>query len=193
MAIGDLYQLIDRQDLLGQEVINRYHYVNVSLGGNANDLADAYIQDVLPSVLATQRSGLEHKTIEVINLDDLTDFHTETLVGATGTYPTGEGQLPFVTLSMKLVRSTRAIRNGRKAISGISEEFTNASGLDPAVQPLVDALAVAMGATIAAPLSAAGFEPTILGEPNDNRPTEIRVPVAGVVFGRIGTQNSRKE
>lgn len=192
MAVNDLYMLLDKQDFNGQEFINCYHYLNVDSDGSAEDLADAFAQDVLPSILPVQRPSLVHQLIEVINLDDPSDFHTLAVVGGAGTYPTGSGQQSFVSLAYKWLRTTRAIRNGRKAIGGIGEDITTVNGVNPADQAIVDAVAAAMGLTIDAPLGAAQFAPYLRGLPNLNRPEEIRTPIAGVVFSHIGTQNSRK-
>ena len=193
MAVGDVYELTDHQTYLSQEVANRYHFRNVGVSGTAEDCALAYVTDILPSLLPLQDDLLEHVRISVINYDDPTDYHEEALVGSEGTSALGGDALPsFVAFRLRILRSSREIRNGSKRYAGLNEGQVNQNTLVAGEVVKLETLASALEQQITAPLGGT-FSLVLYGHITPNRPAPIVVPVAGVqALSGVTTQNSRK-
>jgi len=113
------YVLTDFQSCLGQEVINTWAYESFDSTATATELA-ALFQDTRVADLQTiQSDQLTHSSVQVFNLDDLTDFATSIAVNS-GTL-TGNCMPPFVCYAFRFIRATRETRHGHKRIAGVAE------------------------------------------------------------------------
>lgn len=193
MAAGDVFQLKDKQLVFAQEAMNVYYYEAGAGDSTAEDVALTWIADVLPSILDVQTSNVTHLSVEVINLDNVGDFHEE-VFGTPVPGVIGSDPMPsYVAWAFKFNRSDRTVRNGRKAIAGVAENAT--SGNNPTASALTDleTAADAMGATLEL-TSGAFIDPVIYGKPTpppSSLPLRV-VDVASVTFNRLSTQNTRK-
>lgn len=130
-AEGDLIQINDFQDYLGQEVLNTYYY-RLTLGGASlvtpyTVLASSFANEVDLYLVKMQSALLSHVLIEVRNLSNGLDIYSvpnsyNGLVSATITTTCPS----YVALNFKLVRESLATRNGSKRIGGLAE--TSVSG-----------------------------------------------------------------
>lgn len=193
MSVGDVYQVLDKQTYGSQDVLNVYYYQSNSDNLTAEDIATLFGDTVISQVILIQTTVMQHEAIEVINLDDPTDFFEEILSPATaGTI--GSASMPsYVSWTFKLVRSNRTVRNGRKAICGVAESATaNNVPEASAVEELEDTADV-----FAALLDDGGGNtatPVIYGKPTpapSSLPLRI-VPISGGEFTHISSQNTRK-
>lgn len=123
MALGDVFQVKDHQLWNNSvECLNVYYYRQVSGDNGAAMLANSFEGTMLPQIVDVQHSAVTHTAIEVINLDDPSDYAVNALTTANqGTLTTGETMPAFVTWSIRLNRTTRAVHHGWKRIVGVPE------------------------------------------------------------------------
>lgn len=192
MAIGELYELIDKQFFLGQEVRNVYHYVNRRESGSAQALAEAWAAQVLPSLLNCQHPSLEHYEIECINLDDDNDFGAHG-ISAVGDNPIpGEAMPSFVAARVKLIRGSRSVRNGAKRIAGPNEGGVSGNLLTADYLADVQAFADELVNPVIS-VQAGEWDLVIFGRPTPNRPSRVLVDVIDASAQiQVSTQNTRK-
>ena len=193
MAVGDVYQIKDKQLVFSQEALNVYYYQALDDGLDAESVATAFSNQIVSQVILIQTSTVSHIGIEVINLNDPLDFFEETFsIPTPGTIPS-DPMPSYVSWTFKFNRSSRIIRNGRKAIAGVAESAT--SGNNPTATALVELedTADAMGADLVVG-TLGSCQPVIYGLPTpppSSLPLRV-VPVASVAFSHLSTQNTRK-
>jgi len=139
MSIGEVFEVIDRQVLFGQEVLNVYFYkqiaayVDTSSTTRSETLGKAFIAQLQPSVVACQHSTLTHTGIEVRSLWDLADGWdtSQSVIGGFAAAP--QDDLPsFNAIGFELPSLGRAVRDGAKRIAGVIESGQVDGGLsDP--------------------------------------------------------------
>lgn len=163
MAIGDVYELVDHQTFQGKEVLNVYYYRNVNLLDTADNLAQYYIDQVLPLMLPLQISDLVHTSVSARNLFNDADV-AEIPISEAGTGATGEaeGMPAFNAYTFTLYGAGSTTRPGGKRVSGMWE----GGNVDGAiVAGLVTALAALADGFVAALLDDADamrFQPVIV-------------------------------
>lgn len=193
MAVGDISRLTINQSLLGQQVLNVFWYRLSQLGTGGNDAAeliDTFATDVWGDVVAIQNGQVETTLYEAVNFNDLTDFASLTS-NATGSR-TGDVLPVFTSWTFQLKRAALTLRNGRKAVAGVSESDQADGQPTAGIQGLLNDAAASMAADL---VSADGalWEPVIVRKPTVPLPTiPTFVRLNGVEFKRISTQNSRK-
>lgn len=190
MAPGDIYQILDKQTLLGQEVLNVYYYKSDGGSGlQAEDLGDAFIDQMLPDIVAMQSNELVHTEIQVNCVTNLDDFHIHPLVtGNIGEFTQSVND-PFGAYGFELIRSTRATRNGSKRIGGVPDTVVTDGVISSGAITLADTLATTMGGNLIA--GGADFTPQIRHKKRTD--TEFTYfDAAGAIYKRYTTQNTRK-
>jgi len=120
MALADIYQLIHNQSYLGQAIQNVYFYRREDAGSDHADLLDAWVADVMPSVMAIQDPKIITDTVVAKNLENFSDFG-ETIVDDPGTYDAGQILPIFNAIGYTLRSANRLVRPGSKRITGINE------------------------------------------------------------------------
>lgn len=96
----------------GTKYRNVYYYSRVGGVGDAQVLAQAFDNDVVPDIAAILHTSMTIDTTEVINLEDTEDFWTTTPSEA-GDYA-GTAAPNFIAVGFRIFRSDRAFRNGAK-------------------------------------------------------------------------------
>nr|CRY96623.1 hypothetical protein [uncultured prokaryote] len=193
MADGAIYMLLDKQRYLGQELLNCYYYAQANGTGNAEEFAETFVDVVIPAMLPLQSEGLEHLAIEVINVDDPSDFFELVLSPVISGLVEDAGMPSYVAWAFKLVRASRVVRNGRKAIAGVTEAQTANNHPTGAALVLLDALADVLGAVLVG-TGTDEYQPVIYGKPTpapSSLPLRV-VNVANAAFNHLSTQNTRK-
>lgn len=192
MSLGDIYELTHDQRLLGQQVINRYHFENTDIAGDAEDLAEAFNLDVLPFVQAAQHQDVTYVRLVIVNYDDPTDFVEFDLTGQGGGRTTSPVMPSHICGQLVLRRSSREIRNGFKRYAGVTEADVTANSLTQAYQDLLSDIATALINPIDN-IAGAIFRLRLYGGVTQNRAAPIVVPIASIsVDATVTTQNSRK-
>jgi len=189
------YEILDGQELFGQDVLNVYYYKQVlGSGGTAADLKAAYQGYMYPVLQAVQSVGLAHVAIAVRNLDDPTDFVIELVFPQVLGTVTGDSMPPFVAWAFRMNRTQLNVRNGWKRIGGVPEAGQNGGIPIAGYTPLLDDVAVTMGANLVS--AGVTFEPRIMRKTVTPGPPKITTytdfPMGTVQFTSISTQNTRK-
>ena len=167
-----IFQIIHKQTYLGQQIRNVYWYDDSPQPGDAADLADTFNTNVIPSIRDVQNDALTHIELEVNNVDDLTDFTIFDLGGIAGTV-TGTGAPPFIATQIKLVRATRAVRNGFKRYAGVAAGLVDEDDIvGTTVYTALQTLATVLQSSLASALPAQ-YDPVIVRRTVD--------PATGVV------------
>ena len=114
----------------GERVRNIFHYVQDDAFGpvDAEDVADAFDTQVLTPLLVATTDDLTYGSIIVEQVNDTTNFFTKpkAVTGASSQEP-----LPtFNTVSIRLNRDDRLLRNGRKSFAGAHVEQVDGSTLN---------------------------------------------------------------
>lgn len=151
MANLDVYQVVDKSLLDGQECLNVFFYQarNVLGAPDAIDMADAYEGQLLPAVLGIQTSDVLHTEIRVTNLFNPSDVHVRA-ISEPGLLSGADDKLPiFSAVGFRLVGDNGAVRNGSKRFVGVTEP-TQTDGVITQAGYLaaLDALATAISETL---------------------------------------------
>ena len=113
MAFSDWYEIIDTQSTSGQIVLNVYHVQKLSPAFGANDVLSAYIDTVVPQVLAVQPISLSHDSFSARSLSEPTDFAASTISPNIGTL-SGVALSTFTAATIQFNRLRTDMKNGQK-------------------------------------------------------------------------------
>lgn len=187
MAVGDVYELVLEYTALGQEMLNRFYYIQNLSTTDLDDLIDLFESQVLNTIQDITSSASNYLKIRVRDVLTGGEEAEKVLSGITGNR-SALAMPPFVTFSYELVNEVAGRRNGRKAFGVISEADTADGIPDATFLPTLQATATAL----AAPLGLLGVENW---KPVLYRSSLLGASVAFVTdaaFKRVSTQNSRK-
>lgn len=196
-ALGDLIQLVDRQEYLEQVVLNVYYYRITSLTGLSDPylptLNDWWEETVLPPILAVQSGNLGHMAREWRNMTNGTDLFIQSDAIFGDEAGSGNNLPSYVSWGFMLQRESLVTRNGYKRIAGLVESMVEGNQPDSGTVALLDNVADVLAQDIVVGLATVA-EPIIVKRP-------IVAPVAsydyssigGASFRGLGTQNTRKK
>ncbi len=144
MGLSDFWQLKDNQLFDGQPILNVYQVKRILGGATATMVAQAFLDHVLAvDMVAVQPDGVTRTTVEVANLQTVTDF----AVLDSSAFPGGVagGELPgFNAASIQFNRTRTDMKNGQKRlVAGTETEMTEGTWL-PAFVTLLQAVAAAI-------------------------------------------------
>lgn len=124
----NVYELVDEYTALGQEMKNVYFYqIGSALSFNAQDLAEDWVANVLPSIRAAQPPAAVHTRVATRNLFDAAETG-EVLHSLAGTGDFNDPMPPFNAAAFTLARSNSSTRSGKKRIYAGGEN-NQASGV----------------------------------------------------------------
>lgn len=197
ISTGDLLQIIDKQVYLGEELMNVYYYRYSSAPavGNAiyEELLGDFRDNIVEAIVDVQVTALEHTELEIKNLSSGVEFAILP-INLTGVIPAAEEALApsYVSINFRLLRDSLVTRNGSKRISGLTDLSIEGNEF-VGYNTQRDAIEVAMGQ----PLYAGAIEvayPVIVKRPivPPVGTGYVYSSVASVVYGGLGTQNTRK-
>lgn len=198
IGTGDLLQITDFQEYLGEQVLNVYYYRWSSAPTIDNSayvpLLEFFQAGVVALVSVVQSGLLEHVSLQIKNLSNGVDFAEIPVNGFGGGSTDMALQTPsFMALSWRFLRDSLVTRNGSKRIAGILEnaisgnEFVGSMGvIDPITQVFQDPLKIGL-INVAYPIIV-------------KRPIAPPVgtgyqysSVSDVIFNGVSTQNTRKQ
>jgi len=121
MAFTDAYQVRIHQTFGQLDLLNVVHVERVAAEIRANDVREAFIDDVLPSWKACVLDDISFTTIDCVSLADPEDFEVGFAINQTGN---GSGLVGpgLVAASIRYNRTRRDVRHGYTRIGGIAEE-----------------------------------------------------------------------
>lgn len=122
MALTDFWQVKDNQTYFGKPVLNVYHVKRIDVAADAIDVALAYRDWLLVTLLPPlQPVGLLRTTIEVENLGDVTDFSSIDSSAFPGTIIANN--LPsFNAATIQYNRLRTDMKNGSKRLLAGTEQ-----------------------------------------------------------------------
>lgn len=198
MALGDHYQLTQRGVVIEttHPVENVWVYEQIAGGGNYNDFALAWLDDIWPSYQALSNNHYRLNEIYIVNLDNLDDFGT-VAVDEVGSVDSA-GLPSYDTWGFKLTRTTRAVQNGRKFV-GLIAETDQDNGL-PTVGAVtrLTAMEIKLIANISYPLDDAIYAPRIWRRPGTYADGTVSAPglfypIGSAAFTKITTMKTRDD
>ena len=139
MALNDMYELrVKGRYAAVTNWLNVYHVERRSAVFTAEDIAQAYVDWILPVSVALQSTLIGYDSVEVINLGDVGDFFTLDLSGFSGLVA-GDTMPVFAAFGIRFNRTRRDIRHGFKRLIGVPEAYvTNGSVVGAGLTGLVD-------------------------------------------------------
>lgn len=192
MASGDHYLLIDRQSLLGQEVLNVYCYLCTGDGVTAAAVGALFESAIIANMVSQQSSQLSHNVLEVSCFEDLADFANLFVItpGVIG----GDCLPPYDAVSLFYARTTRASHNGYKRIAGVPESLQVNGALTSGAFTAFSGLATLLFGPIISVDPAISMVPQIWRRPRLSPPRlQAFFGVSSIVASPdITTQNTRK-
>lgn len=199
MATGDRYQinLIQRWgDATGQILENVFAYEQTNGTGGAFELIDAFSENIVTAINVIQHNIVVNSLCTVVNLDDPADFEQEVLDGS-GAVSDGDVLPPYASWTYRYLRSTRAVRDGRKAFAGIAEGWQVAGNANAGVLSTLNSLSLILENTLTEAVSGSTWEPRIWRRPGTYSSGVVSAPglfyaIDGVQYSAISTQSSRK-
>jgi hypothetical protein len=196
-ALGDLLQVTVKQEYLGQQILNVYHYRVTSitgLAGNYLELLAQFVDSTINDAVAQfQVNSLVYTEAEARNLSNGLDFHVEPLTRTGDRTDSGSNAVPsFVSAGFQLIRESLATRNGYKRYAGLDDTLlvNNSYLIGSTIQGDVED---ALAADWVEALVTVG-EPIIWGSPRANPPvgSYIYSSIGSAIYREVGTQNTRK-
>lgn len=126
MAVGDVYEVTDVQEMQGQQCLNVYFYRQAAAfvpleGTIAQALADEWNEAVLPAIVNTQANEVLHVETRVRNLFNPLDAGAA-ISGVNGAFESlSEAMTSFDAYGMTLMHDNPTIRPGGKRLAGVPE------------------------------------------------------------------------
>lgn len=164
-ATGDVFQLIDRQTVRGQEVLNVYFYQQAAAtaGNGAEQLVTSWIDQMLPSVLLFQATDVLHSSVEAKNLFNESEAYTE-LISEPGGSGSSDLMTTFNAVGFQLIGDNAAVRDGAKRYAGIYDGAVQDGVItDGTVIPQLDDVAELLATGLLVGLAPDVFLPVIVG------------------------------
>lgn len=146
MAFSDWYEVLDKQVVGGQDVLNVYQVERVDIGQDAQQIFNAFEVSVLPFIVSAQPNTVTHTSVEVRSLDNPFDFFNSTPVGNVG-LRVGESFSQFYAATLQFNRTRTDMKNGQKRFVAGIEGDSVAGAWDGAFVTLLGLL----GGVIVAP------------------------------------------
>jgi len=190
MASGDHYEILDFQELQGQECLNVYVYQATGSDVNAVNVKTVFNDGVAVHMLDLQNEHITHTHIQVINLDDPTDF-SDTVVEEAGNV-SGDCLPPYDAFAIRFVRTSREVRHAHKRIAGVSESAQAQGTLNSGTITNLEAIAAFIAGPIVSSDPAITLTFKIWRRPTLSAPQQFFDIGSYVVNTNVSTQVSRK-
>lgn len=120
MPLIDFYEIRDFQDVSGQNLLNVYHVRNLGTGGPAGNVAQAFMDWVLPVMRPLQTLNLGRSFVEVENLGSPFDFATVDSSAFSGTRA-NQALTTLQAATIQFNRTRTDMKNGMKRLYAGSE------------------------------------------------------------------------
>lgn len=201
LGISDILQIVDKQALDNNQLLNVYYYRVTAKGATADlaSVATCFLSDMQAPVLDLQDSNLVHIGLEIRNLSNGLDIYEATTTATGGT--AGTHAPNFVAAGFRLIRASLSTRHGAKRYGGITEEFLNGNDLAAAANAAIAPIETALAADISWPGTGTNevtCEPVIIGrtlDPADGKwKLDITVvnQISSAQYIRVTSQVSRR-
>ena len=187
---ADVYKVILEGVLLGQKVMNVFHYASTVPGtGAAPLLLQLFRDDVVPSIVTPLSDKVVFQKITVQNLVDFGNAAVD-VISSTG-LRTGDISGPFDAWGFRLIPETMFFKQGAKRFAGVAEGDIS-DGYPTTFQDIrLTTLAAKLLKTL--PSSFHAYKPAIAATINVlGTPIEFFPDIIAASFSWYTTQNTRK-
>lgn len=140
MALDDLYQITHKFTAYGKPMNNAYHAERANPGETAQDVNDAWVNSILPSIRLLQPDSYTNVEAVCFSLGDDTDFHTQA-IGSAGLRGSVAESPSFLAAAVKFPTLIRGVHSGQKRFAGLMESDVNFGTLVAGTQTLVENIA----------------------------------------------------
>lgn len=197
-AVNDIIQLKLFQTLSTQDVLNVFHWrlVEGSSPISATEVAEAFVENILPTLAGVCTSTLQYQSIEAVNLAHPADFiilpNTEFGGVTEGTWAGSGGTASsFVCTTFRYERQALGQSYGFKRFAGVPE---NAIGTEAVVDSTYLSACQTLATVLSIPLEgdSAFYAAAVVSRPISLGTNPLNRLANGVSFRGIGSQNSRK-
>jgi len=200
MADGSVFEIRLFEELLGQQVVNVFHYQSrgsSDISSSMSDVLTAWNSVIAAPLVAVQNNHVNLLQSTIRHLVDGGEEATLTYSSSTGTV-SGESLPPHDCFAFRYNRLTTSTRHGQKRIAGVSESWnvngvvtdsTNITKLATLAAAFFHKVDSTDGLNTGAELWPVIYSTTLNGEP---RIPPVINQVASVGYVRISTQNTRK-
>ena len=120
MAFTDLYEVLDKQSIGGEQILNAYQVERASGAFGALDIATAFVDSVGSFIRNIQHTTVTHDIVTARSLDDPTDFASVVMSPNTGIL-TGDQISNFTALTIQFNRRRTDMNNGQKRYAAGNE------------------------------------------------------------------------
>lgn len=187
MATNDIYEVVHKGSVQGQEVLNIYHYRELAAGTNAEDLANAFWVQMHLSIIDILSQQWDGVTITATNISGADDQYIRSIANDSGGQ-LGEMLPVWNTASFELVTPSTLMRNGRKAYGPLAEAQSLGGVPSSSAVTAFNTLAQ----TLSTPIQLSSTDAWQLVLYREGAFGNVIADVSNVVFKRLSTQNSRK-
>lgn len=135
LAVGDIVQIIDKQVLATEDIMNVYFYevTDIGTGMTLQDMTDGFEYLLINEMASQQSTDLTHTEVTGFNLTNGLDI-ASTVTGISGGAGGSGLATNLLAIGIKLNRSTALTRNGSKRIGGVTEADVTGNILAVGVQ-----------------------------------------------------------
>lgn len=179
-------------DPLGNEFLNVFGYrSNLPVINEEVELRNAFLSQIVPDIAATLHSDTKFTRLEVYNVTDGVGYLDTTINPVISGSQSGNLLPKFNAWSFKYQRASIGKRSGGKRFGQISEDNQDNGMPTGGMVAQLAALADTLGSPLTLGPDQIWFPEILERKPAGVFPWTSH-PIAGVVFQRIGTQNTRK-
>lgn len=196
---GSLFRIKLFGEIHGQQTLNVFWYYR-AISPDTHDAVDvvaAFENGVAAHWEALVSSAWDGTLVECDELTSLSNFFTSATNIGPGT-ASGESLGPFVCFDIRLLRTTKETRSGRKRIAGVTENQQNAGVLESGTLTTLNLLAEDFDDALAVDLE--NIDPVIVRQTRDPDTGELE-PVTSWIYNLVAdaegqtnttTQGTRK-
>lgn len=209
MSFSDWYEVVHRQEQDGEPVLNVYHVERDNVGVEAQTVAEAFNDAILPALAALQYTGLTNVSIDARSLFDPFDFFSRVPTIPAG-LRVGANFAQFNVVTVQFNRTRTDMRNGQKRFTaGVEADSNGATWLAPLLADAVTLTVALLNAweiggfpgvaqcrygILQRICKSAPSPPCVDGYrlPEDDLELEFFTPITAIVRNTVRSQTSRK-
>jgi len=192
MAVGDFYTLKLSGNMLGQTILNIFHYEMITgSGGGSAELNTGFQANILTRIMAIASSDVTYTDIEIFNWDNGSDFVVDNF--SQSGQQANQSSTSFLAWAFVLNAANINNKPGHKRFAGVASVSLQDNAPASAIITSLNSLASVLGSPIISggnsyrPRHRYKIESNIEGVYNEGW-----VNINSAEFRRVSTQSTRK-
>lgn len=194
MAVGDVYAFVATGTVLGELLVNVFHYKAFGAGDvDLDALSSAFFTDVLTPIAALLDNHAQYTQLEIKQVVGGSSYNVDVFASPLVGAQAGQCLPPAVCFTYRMQRTQLHRRHGYKRFSGVNEGLVQDGVVISPGAAVITNVAAALAADLT-PISGIALRPVILHSQLNGQPVIPPVPqdIQTVVYSHLGTQNTRK-